>query len=112
MTGPARQHASAAGTFGFGPGGDDHVLPFRTVSSGAQGRLVRLGASADEILARHDYPEPVSRVLGEALALTTLLGSLLQSNGRLILQTQTDGPLRQVAVNYTSADDGGVGHIR
>lgn len=81
---------------------DDRVLPFRTVGSGAQGRLVRLGASCDEILARHAYPEPVSRVLGEALALSALLGSLLQANGRLILQTQTDGPLRQIAVNYTS----------
>ena len=92
---------------------DDRVLPFRTVSSGAQGRLVRLGASADEILARHDYPEPISRVLGEALALTALLGSLLQqANGRLILQTKTDGPLRQVAVNYTRAQEGGVGHLR
>lgn len=92
---------------------DDRVLPFRTVSSGAQGRLVRLGASADDILARHDYPEPISRVLGEALALTALLGSLLQhANGRLILQTKTDGPLRQVAVNYTRAQEGGVGHLR
>jgi molecular chaperone Hsp33 len=84
------------------PGSDDRVLPFRTESSGAQGRLVRLGASCDEILARHNYPEPVSRVLGEALALTALLGSLLQANGRLILQTQTDGPLRQIAVNYVN----------
>lgn len=86
-----------------GPGSDDQVLPFRTDSSGAQGRLVRLGASADEILARHAYPESVSRVLGEALALSALLGSLLNtSNGRLIVQTQTDGPLRQIAVNYTA----------
>ncbi len=82
---------------------DDRVRPFRTINSGAQGRLIRLGASADDILARHDYPEAVSRVLGEALALTALLGSLLQTNGRLILQTQTDGPLRQVVVNYTSS---------
>ncbi len=85
-----------------GEASDDLVLPFRTVKSGAQGRLVRLGSAADEIITRHNYPEPVSRVLGEALALASLLGSLLQSNGRLILQTQTDGPLRQLAVNFTS----------
>ncbi len=97
MTGPARRQ-----TFAAGPNGDDRVLPFRTDNSGAQGRLVRLGASVDEILARHDYPEPVSRILGEALALTALLGSLLHANGRLILQTKTDGPLRQIAINYTS----------
>jgi len=98
MAGPDRQEAQ----FPVGSTADNVVLPFRTESSGTQGRLVRLGASADEILARHDYPEPVSRILGEALALTALLGSLLQANGRLILQTQTDGPLRQLAFNYTS----------
>lgn len=83
--------------------GDDRVRPFRTINSGAQGRLIRLGAAAHEILAGHDYPEAVSRVLGEAIALAALLGSLLQSQGRLILQTQTDGPLRQIVVNYTSS---------
>jgi molecular chaperone Hsp33 len=98
MTDPAGQKTSEAGR----SGSDDRVLPFRTVNSGAQGRLVRLGAAADEIIARHGYPDPVSQILGEALALTALLGSLLQANGRLILQTQTDGPLRQIAINYTS----------
>lgn len=103
MTSPARQFSREAG-----PGADDRVLPFRTDSSGAQGRLVRLGASADEVLSRHAYPESVSRVLGEALALSALLGSLLNNSaGRLIVQTQTDGPLRQIAVNYTAP-----GHLR
>jgi molecular chaperone Hsp33 len=98
MTSPADPMRGEASGHG---GGDDRVLPFRTVKSGAQGRLTRLGAVADEILARHAYPEPVSRVLGEALALASLLGSLLQPNGRLILQTKTDGPIRQVVVNFT-----------
>lgn len=96
---PRRAEAGRSGA------GDDRVLPFRTVKSGAQGRLVRLGASVDEILTRHDYPDVVARVLGEAVALSGLLGSLLQANGRLILQTQTDGPLRQVVVNFTSPGD-------
>ena len=92
--------------------GDDRVRPFRTINSGAQGRLIRLGAAAHEILARHNYPEAVSRVLGEALALSALLGSLLQNNGKLILQTQTDGPLRQLVVNYTSPSAERVGMMR
>ena len=48
---------------------DDLVLAFRTLNSRAQGRVVRLGASVDDILGRHQYPDPVSELLGEALAL-------------------------------------------
>ncbi len=86
-------------------GADDIVLPFRTETSGAQGRIVRLGLVADEILCVHGYPEPVNQALGEALALTALLGSLLHANGRLILQTKTDGPLRQIVASFTSPGD-------
>ena len=86
-------------------GADDIVLPFRTETSSAQGRIVRLGVVADDILAAHGYPEPVNQALGEALALTALLGSLLHANGRLILQTKTDGPLRQIVASFTSPGD-------
>ena len=90
---------------------DDLVLPFRTERSGVTGRLVRLGPVVDSILGRHAYPEPVSRILGEAVALTTLLGSSLKFDsalvGRLILQTKTDGPLRLLVVDFEEP-----GHIR
>ncbi len=83
---------------------DDLVLPFRTVRSGVIGRLVRLGSVVDGILGRHAYPDPVSRILGEAVALTALLGSSLKFDngpgGRLILQTKTDGPLGLLVVDF------------
>lgn len=83
---------------------DDLVLPFRTERSRVIGRLVRLGPVLDGILGRHDYPEPVSRILGEAVALTVLLGSTLKFDsglaGRLILQTKTDGPLGLLVVDF------------
>jgi hypothetical protein len=72
---------------------DDLVLPFGTVRSRVAGRVVRLGHVIDEILSAHDYPEPISVILGQAIALTALLGQQLQEGGRLILQTKTDGPL-------------------
>ncbi len=62
-------------------------------ASGVSGRLVRLGGLVDHILTRHTYPEPVSEVLGQALALTGLLGTALKFDGKLILQTKSDGPL-------------------
>lgn len=73
---------------------DDIVLPFRTEKSRAVGRLVRLGSSVDTILAGHDYPEAVSEILGQALALTAMLSAAMKPGGKLSLQTKTDGPLR------------------
>jgi len=82
--------------------GDDSVLVFRTLRSRTQGRLVRLGRVVDDILGRHAYPEEVNKVLGEALALTTMLGTALKPDGKLILQTKSDGPLGLLAVNFFS----------
>ena len=81
-------------------GGDDFVLPFSTDRSRINGRVIRLGASIDSILGRHAYPESVGRTLGEAIALTGLVGSGLKFDGRLIVQTKTDGPLGFLVVNY------------
>lgn len=79
---------------------DDLVIPFRTVRSRVSGRLVRLGDSVDRILQRHQYPAPVAQALGEALAMTALLGTALKIEGRLILQTKSDGALGLLVVNY------------
>ena len=42
----------------------------------------------------------MSELLGEAVTLTALLGSLVHANGKLIVQTKTDGPVGLIAVNY------------
>jgi molecular chaperone Hsp33 len=81
---------------------DDIVLPFRAEGSGVLGRLVRLGPLVDEVLSRHDYPDPVSVVLGEALALTALLGAALKYDSKITLQTKTDGPVDFIVVSYDS----------
>jgi molecular chaperone Hsp33 len=79
---------------------DDLVLPFRTVKSDVIGRVVRLGPVVHSILSRHAYPEPASHALGEALALTAMLGSALKSEAKLILQTKTDGPLDFLVAHF------------
>lgn len=83
---------------------DDAVLPFQVDALDIRGRTVRLGPALDAVLAHHDYPAPVKRVLGEAVALTALLGSSLKFDGRFILQTQTDGPVDMVVVDFVSPD--------
>jgi molecular chaperone Hsp33 len=81
---------------------DDTILPYEVVALDLRGRVVRLGPAVDEILTRHDYPAPVAKLLGEAIVLTALLGSSLKFDGRFILQTQTDGPVRMLVVDFTT----------
>jgi molecular chaperone Hsp33 len=83
---------------------DDAVLPFEVASLDLRGRLTRLGPALDDVLTRHDYPAPVGKLLGEAIVLTTLLGSSLKFEGRFILQTQTDGPVSFLIVDFQAPD--------
>jgi molecular chaperone Hsp33 len=82
--------------------GDDMILPFEVAPLDLRGRVVRLGPALDEILNAHAYPAPISKLLGEAIVLTVLLGSSLKFDGRFILQTKTDGPVRMLVVDYRS----------
>jgi molecular chaperone Hsp33 len=82
---------------------DDVVSSFQIEGLPVRGRVVRLGAAVDEVLTRHDYPEPVANLLGEACALAALVGSSLKFEGRLIIQAQGDGPVRYVVVDYDTS---------
>jgi molecular chaperone Hsp33 len=81
---------------------DDTILPFEVAALDLRGRVVRLGPVVDEILARHAYPAPVAKLVGEAVVLAVLLGSALKIEGRFILQTKTDGPVRMLVVDFTT----------
>ncbi|HEY9537185.1 MAG TPA: Hsp33 family molecular chaperone HslO [Kiloniellaceae bacterium] len=80
----------------------DQVQPFLIESSGIRGRLLRLEGVCDHILARHDYPAPVARLLAEMLALCGGLASLIKYDGVFTLQASGDGPLRMMVVDVTS----------
>ncbi len=83
---------------------DDTIQPFEVAALDLRGRVVRLGPAVDEILSRHDYPAPVAKIVGEAVVLTILFGSALKFEGRFILQTQTDGPVSMLVVDFTTPD--------
>ena len=70
----------------------DVALGVAIPSRNARGRIARLGAVVDSILASHHYPPIIEKLLAEALTLTALLGSLLKEpQGQLTLQAQTEG---------------------
>jgi molecular chaperone Hsp33 len=81
---------------------DDTILPFQVEALDLRGRVVRFGPAIDTILSRHNYPAPVAKLVGEAIVLTVLLGSTLKFEGRFILQTQSDGPVRMLVIDYTT----------
>ncbi|MDB5513145.1 MAG: Hsp33 family molecular chaperone [Enterovirga sp.] len=89
---------------GLGEGSDDSVLPFSVEPLDVRGRAVRLGPALDALLTRHGYPDAVARVLGEAAALTVLLGASLKFEGRFQLQTKSDGPIDLVVVDFDAPD--------
>jgi len=90
----------------LGPAGDDAVRPFAVEALDVRGRAIQMGPALDAMLARHDYPPAVARLLAEAIVLAVLLGSSLKFDGKFILQTDTDGPVDMLVVDYRT--NGGV----
>ena len=77
----------------------DRSLGFTISSRHARGRVVRLGPVLDAILAAHDYPPSIARLLAEALVLTALLGALLKNEqGQMTLQAQAEGGVVELLV--------------
>lgn len=77
----------------------DVALGVAIPSRNARGRIARLGSVVDSILGSHNYPPVIERLLGEALTLTALLGSLLKEpQGQLTLQAQTEGGIIDLLV--------------
>lgn len=77
----------------------DVALGVAIPSRNARGRIARLGPVVDSILASHNYPPVLEKLLAEALTLTALLGSLLKEpQGQLTMQAQTNGGIVDLLV--------------
>lgn len=84
------------------PTGEDCVRPFVIEAGNVRGRIARLNGALHKVLSRHDYPEPVSRLLGQTLVLSVMLSSALKYDGKFILQTKSDGPVSMIVADVTS----------
>jgi molecular chaperone Hsp33 len=90
----------------------DFVLPFDIAKAGVRGRLVRLDLASARALSAHALPEAAARIAGESLALSVILGTALKLDGRLTVQTKTDGPLDLVAADYYGEGEGSERGVR
>lgn len=59
-----------------------------------RGVVAGLESSYQEVLARHEYPRLLQRLLGEMLAAVSMLSATLKFEGRLLLQAQGEGAVK------------------
>ena len=67
-----------------------------------RGAYVALDAACRDILACHPYPPALARVLGELLAASALLASMLKVEGKLSVQLKGEGAVRLLVVECDS----------
>ncbi|MCM0001030.1 MAG: Hsp33 family molecular chaperone HslO [Erythrobacter sp.] len=80
----------------------DTLMGFTLPGRNARGRVVRMEGVLEEVLSAHDYPAPITHLLGEALVLGALMGGLLKGeNAQMTLQAQTQGGIvKLLACDY------------
>ncbi len=77
----------------------DLALGVTIPARNARGRLARIGPALDAILANHNYPPAIERLLAEALVLTALFGALLKEpQGQVTVQAQTENGIVDLLV--------------
>ena len=64
-----------------------------------RGELVQIDNAYNEMIAKHNYPEPVKALLGELLVATCLLTATLKFEGDIAVQLQGDGPVKYAVIN-------------
>lgn len=83
---------------------EDVIVPFLIEDANLRGRAIRLNDAVNKIIARHNYPTPVAKLLAELLTLTALLGATLKSNRIITIQIQCKGAITLLVTDFT--DDG------
>lgn len=77
----------------------DTLMGFTLPGRNARGRVVRLEGVLEEVLSAHNYPAPITHLLGEALVLGALMGGLLKGEtAQMTLQAQTQGGIVNLLV--------------
>ena len=69
---------------------------------GIRGSLVRLEETWRAVVAEHDYPDNVRRLLGESVVATVLMTTGLKGAPRVSLQLQGEGPLKLLLIQCSA----------
>lgn len=78
--------------------GQDTLQKFIFDNAAVRGELIDISATWREVQARHDYPAPVKKLLGQMTAAAALLSANLKFNGSIVMQIHGDGPVNLLVV--------------
>jgi len=80
----------------------DQLTRFSFASYAYRGEIVVLEKCYQEVLNRYQYPKPIAKLLGEAIAAIALIGSTVKFKGKVSLQLQGGKhlPLLFVEINH------------
>ena len=84
-------------------GDHDSLTRFLLPAAGVRGVRVHLDATWQQIRERAEYPIAVSKLLGEAAAVSALFTGHARIDGRLSVQLRGDGPLRTLFAECTGS---------
>ena len=79
----------------------DVLARFLLESSDVRGEFVQLEQTWQQVTERLDYPDPVRRLLGEAMSAVALMAATIKFDGSLILQIRGSGPVHMLVVQVT-----------
>ncbi|ROO25766.1 Hsp33 family molecular chaperone HslO [Salinisphaera orenii] len=71
----------------------DHLQRFLFDDTPVRGEITQLEATYQDAIARHDYPAPIERQLGELLAACALLTATVKLDGTLSIEIRGNGAL-------------------
>lgn len=77
----------------------DSLIRYTFANAPVRGELVQLEKSYQRLVEGHDYPEFVRDLLGQLMAVTSLLSATLKFEGHINLQLQGNGALNFATVN-------------
>lgn len=80
----------------------DTLQKFIFDNAAVRGQFIDISATWREVLARHAYPTPVKKLLGQMVSAAALLSANLKFNGSIIMQIHGDGPVRLLVVECDS----------
>lgn len=82
---------------------NDFVCKFLLDDLDIRGSVVRLGPAWQKILAGRDYAAPVSAMLGEMCAITSVIAASLKQPARLTFQLSGHGPVSLMVIDCTES---------
>ena len=88
---------------------DDQTAAVQIGDGAVRGRIIRMGSALDKALGGDRYPEPVARLLGEAIMIASLVARSLKFEGKLIVQTMGTN---EGAVSMMVAESTTEGYVR